>query len=865
MPKPPEEHIEHAGGFSFGGIIRDKLHVEKSAEDPDYKGDNPKDDEQLLDELKKRVLPLKTTPTARDSVEQAPIQGKPISKERAEAIVEEYFNFVKGETSRERTKKLRELWQTIGLSGKYNEQKLRAETLKELMEGGLSPQGFGVEEEQPRTPEVSEPETSPAQPPKKDRGKEITRLYNLIQDTKQDPWARVAAFDELDTVWYTGNSDKSRRGRANLESKFGSIVEKLRTVVTQKEDEDKVESKAEKEKILQSRDVPKLFKLVAENRLTWQELENLRARARDGQQLALQKAVVRKQIEYKKADLDKITDPAKRAALEQAIKAHEEWLRETGSAGRIRSAKPERPAAAGTLAQKFEIWRLLLNNIESLLADGKTGEVERLFQREKSKITMPPPGRMSPTDKQAWKELFDRQALILEAYNAKSKAAKNAVNQEKTELTRRATQITLARVPKYTDLHPLHAATEKEGDEKFKELTRQVWKQFVVHGTARMDKETGKIIIKRETDLDGRSAAGLMLRAGLDIRNVEYVAAGQARKGKINIDTGGKSGLAVEDDGRTAYFDHHTNGSTRNSSATKVVYETLTELGLLEHRAEWDKIVDFVTKFDNMSYPAEEYGMKSVRTMLGLRNWLEFEDMEKLFKAGKNPLTPLTDAELKAIEVAPSFKQRSGHVVPAQTLLDMSRLRLASVEQSEARLKEMEREGLIIDSKDYGKVVVDIHGSIRTSSDAAKAYGAGAFIKWMPETQSFFLSTYDHPLKHKFDQGDAVRDTMWIKPMTDGKQLTVKLKDILNNLTDGRLQAAGKLQEYLNQESKSGDEPEEVREEDPLHKEITAEWEESAREFYTNLGYDQARVEELVNEHRQEEVDAIIEEINKEE
>ncbi len=109
----------------------------------------------------------------------------------------------------------------------------------------------------------------------------------------------------------------------------------------------------------------------------------------------------------------------------------------------------------------------------------------------------------------------------------------------------------------------------------------------------------------------------------------------------------------------------------------------------------------------------------------------------------------------------------------------------------------METQGLVIDSKDYGRVVVDIGGTVKTAGDAAKAHGAGMFIKWMPETKSFFLSSYNRPLNHKFKQGVKVRETMWIKPRTDEAPLSIKLEDVLNEVTDGKLNATGKLKEYI--------------------------------------------------------------------
>ena len=109
----------------------------------------------------------------------------------------------------------------------------------------------------------------------------------------------------------------------------------------------------------------------------------------------------------------------------------------------------------------------------------------------------------------------------------------------------------------------------------------------------------------------------------------------------------------------------------------------------------------------------------------------------------------------------------------------------------------MEKQGLVIDSDEYGKIVVDIYGTLRTGVDAAKSNGAGAFIKWMPAAQSFFISTFGIPLKHRFTQGQQIRDTMWIKHFTDPAPLSVELQEILKQLTGNNLKPAGELKKYL--------------------------------------------------------------------
>ena len=361
-----------------------------------------------------------------------------------------------------------------------------------------------------------------------------------------------------------------------------------------------------------------------------------------------------------------------------------------------------------------------------------------------------------------------------------------------------AMKVRLERDPdlKYEDLN---ASTSKERDEKFKQVVRKVWNDFVVHGKAGRTKE-GKIIIYRNTDLDGRGVAGLLHRAGLDTKNIEYVASGQSKKGKTNIDTGNRDGVVVEDNGDTIYLDHHTADSGHGNSATKVAYELLVENGLLERMPEYDKVVDFITKCDNMSFPPEAYGVGSERTLVGLRNDLGFPELVKLFAQGKEPTTPLTDAELKHVAAKPHIRwQDNKKIVTPKTLYDKSQSRKQLLDKSEKIIAEMEQDGFIIDSKTYGKIIINLRNTLPLGGDVAKAHGAGAYVAWNPDNNSFFLSTFGAPLEHKFSDGIPIRDTMWIRPQTDERPMNAKLDEILTTLTENQFTPTGKLRAYLDE------------------------------------------------------------------
>jgi len=213
-------------------------------------------------------------------------------------------------------------------------------------------------------------------------------------------------------------------------------------------------------------------------------------------------------------------------------------------------------------------------------------------------------------------------------------------DKEKYKSIRQAAEITLNKIKKWEELN---ADTEKEGDEKFKQKSRELWKNFVTHGRLRFDKKTGEPIIENHTDLDGKISIKLLNMAGFDVdeKNIEYVAPGGQSKepGKFHIDTGGKDGIVILKDG-TVFIDHHGPGSDNNVSAAKFTYEILTGLGLLEKKKYLDDLVNFVTQVDNFKYPEEKkyfknYFENSWRTLLGLYRMASADNLINFFKYRK--------------------------------------------------------------------------------------------------------------------------------------------------------------------------------------------------------------------------------------
>jgi hypothetical protein len=443
----------------------------------------------------------------------------------------------------------------------------------------------------------------------------------------------------------------------------------------------------------------------------------------------------------------------------------EKKIKEKQESGEILSAEEVAKLKELKIAQEIAQEKARKKRIDELLLKREAEQIEKDAEKLVKAMLGP--------------DVFQREEQALRPVKEEIKPVKEKLEGD-LELSRKAAEITLARIDNYQDLW---AETEQEGDKKFIQKTREVWRDFVVHGMVGIDKKTKKKILLNYTDLDGRCSLGLLKLAGLNTKDVTYVAPGEFRRGKINLDTGGRYGLVLEDRGKTVFMDHHASESGENTSTTKIAYEVLTNLGLLKKEKYLNKLVEFVTEVDNRSYPqAEKYFKDSWRTVLGLQRFIHFKHLLNFFKAGRKPTEILSKDDLKKFGLKKRSKEQK-----------------EIVESSWAELKKMESAGLIIPSDRYGKIAVDIGKKVKAGFDAARAYGCGGYIIWNPQEKSFFINTQDN-LTDNFLQGKKVRQKIWIKPQDDKAHLTVKLKDILEKMTDGKLEPVGKLKEYLEKE-----------------------------------------------------------------
>lgn len=336
--------------------------------------------------------------------------------------------------------------------------------------------------------------------------------------------------------------------------------------------------------------------------------------------------------------------------------------------------------------------------------------------------------------------------------------------QPSPEEIRSATQITLDRVSSWEELN---AAILQEAERKFAEATKRYWSEFAVSGVLQFDPKENRQVLRPFTDLDGKTALGILRLAGIDTSNLYYVKPGESRTGAINLDTGDKFGVVYDEETYTAWFDHHAPGTKSVTSTAEIVYKTMVGLKLLEPSETLDRIVDFVNKIDNRQFEPEEF-LRSPRTILGLQRDLDFDILMRYFSEHKSPTDELTAQEL----------ERYG-------LKEASLKQQQFVEEAMAKLTEMEQAGKTAQTP-YGSIVINENNELRAGSSAAYVRHDG-IINFTPG-KSFAVT-----LKEKiFDeekirqrlgdrfQGKFIRGKIWI--YNEPKPLNLSLEEIIEAL-----------------------------------------------------------------------------------
>lgn len=344
-------------------------------------------------------------------------------------------------------------------------------------------------------------------------------------------------------------------------------------------------------------------------------------------------------------------------------------------------------------------------------------------------------------------------------------------------MARTTAKITLSRVKNFSELN---APTEKEGNEIFKQKTRELWTDLTIHGILKENPEKNGYIVLPKGDLDGESCLYLLRQAGIDTSNVSYVAPGGYNEGSINMDTSNRDGTTADLEDPTAFIDHHGKGSKNDTSAAEGVYNSLMSIEMLEKRDDLDQLVNFVNICDNALYPEDPKAFtESSRTLLGLQQKMLPQKIAQMIKDGIDPLVPLTEDQIIKYKLTKASQDQE-----------------KTIKSSLEVMKELEENGCIIDSPRYGKIVVDIGGKLRGKFFAVRTLGYDSYLIWNQRENSFFFSSKSD-ITDQFPQGKPIRNTMWMKSRTDKDPLTLTPYQFLAQATDGTFSSTPEFQARL--------------------------------------------------------------------
>lgn len=342
--------------------------------------------------------------------------------------------------------------------------------------------------------------------------------------------------------------------------------------------------------------------------------------------------------------------------------------------------------------------------------------------------------------------------------------------------------------------------TQKESEDRFLELTRKVWNEITIH---------------KNPDLDAKSCVKLLELAGIkfDPNKIKEVEKGGTSESGIVMDTSGEHGTVSKEKGKRLIIDHHGKESDRTTSATKFVYKTLVDMGLLKEDPYLDKYVEFVTDIDNQTFT--ESDAKKIYDSLdgnlfGMQRNMEVDDILEFFRKGGDPAKGLDSDYLKnhfyhnpSTDKEESL-EKYGEYLKGQKVV------------AERMIGKMEKQGFVLDTgrNRFGKILVDINikktdGNYKSRVPGvighlgARVKGFGAYVSWCPEENRFVIFTTapmnEEMIPGGFKDGFNMRGNMWMK--NDQAPMKSSLKEILTKLagTD-KFTATGKLKEYLDGE-----------------------------------------------------------------
>lgn len=391
---------------------------------------------------------------------------------------------------------------------------------------------------------------------------------------------------------------------------------------------------------------------------------------------------------------------------------------------------------------------------------------------------------------------------------------------EERDLVKAVALHTFVNLPSFEDVN---AETAEKGGKKVNEMAKKVWGVPTVHGfldPEHPNPETGEPGIARRTDLDGRGYLAILKKAGFyfDMKDVGYVKQGDLPKSGRGLvgDTANEDGVVAKNFGELLISDHHGEKSGRDTSATRNKYEALVASGDIERSDALDDFVEFVTKEDNKDYTEDEC-KKIIENfdgnLIGLQRYMNGEDVIKVFEEYAEKGEELDPYEKLPSEIIENLKFENSNGDKME-LKDVLQKLKNTKEALKREVEAMKKEGLFIETDQYGTILIDagrLDGKSKKikkrlgsnlAIEAARAAGHGGVVWWNPDANSFSIQVANRGLNFTLSEGENYRGRYWLKTPSSAKMKTT-LEEILGKLTgQENFQMDKKLNEALEKAGK---------------------------------------------------------------
>jgi len=343
-----------------------------------------------------------------------------------------------------------------------------------------------------------------------------------------------------------------------------------------------------------------------------------------------------------------------------------------------------------------------------------------------------------------------------------------------------------------------------EGREAFRKMADVAIDYLVTHGM--VVRKGDKWVLENFSDSDGNMCMYLCRLAGLKTAKIEYVNKGGTMAGALVADTspreegeGGVEGVKFDPLKHILYIDHHGDSSPSGSSASEYVYDVFFGAGLVEPTMELEGAIEFVRAADNGFFLEDNPYYQGFhkeflnfhKTMAGLSRFLRPEEIVAFFREFRDPLKVLSSSDMA------KWQRAEG----ATSIEDRSEQMRTDANVSLREMVVLMSKGFVLESDDYGKILVDPGKKVKMGSQAAFGMGFDVYVAWNPAEKSYVIQSREKTLNITLPQGIEVRGRMLLKPMNDGEELKMSLSYLLSKLMGGDFVSEKGLAKYLEVEA----------------------------------------------------------------